>query len=66
MNIKATDIIRNAMKKANFTQLVMGEKLGITQTSINNRLSRQDMKLETFVEMLNACGYTIEIKNPAG
>lgn len=64
--MKSTEIIRTAMKKANITQLVMGERLGITQTSVNNRLSRQDMRLDTFIEMLNICGYTIEIKNPSG
>jgi len=66
MNYRTSEIIRNAMKTANLTQLAIGKKLGITQTSVNNRLSRQDIKFDTLVEMLNVCGYSVDIKNPNG
>lgn len=64
--MRTTDIARKAMKDSRVTQLEMATKLSLSQSSVNLALTRQDMKFETMVKMLNICGYTIEIRNPTG
>lgn len=60
-------IVRKAMADNNLTQMALATKLGLkTQAVVSSRLRSEGMRVDNFVEMLNACGYTIEIKNPTG
>ena len=60
-------IVRKAMADNNLTQMALATKLGLkTQAVVSSRLRSEGMRVDNFIEMLNACGYTIEIKNPAG
>ena len=65
--IAAPQIVREILAKTGITQVQLTKLMGLkTPSVLSGRLFRQDMKLETFVETINACGYTIEIKNPSG
>ena len=60
-------IVRKAMADNNLTQMALATKLGLkTQAVVSSRLRSEGMRVDNFVEMLNACGYTIEIKNQTG
>ena len=60
-------IVRKAMADNNLTQMALATKLGLkTQAVVSSRLRSEGMRVDNFVEMLNACGYTVEIKNPTG
>lgn len=67
MIIDTISLIREVMTKSKMTQLRLADALGFkSQSGIANKLRSQDIKFDTVVSMLNACGYTVEIKNPTG
>lgn len=67
MTLDSIKLIREVMTKTNMTQLRLADALGYkNQSGIANKLRSQDIKFEMVVAMLNACGYSVEIKNPNG
>lgn len=54
-------ILRNAIKSRNMTQTKLAAKLGILQTSLSGRLNRQNISLDTFVDILDALDYDVII-----
>ena len=59
MNHRA--VIREAMRDAGITQAQLGERLGVRQTAISNTVNRDEIKLGTFVRILDALGYELKL-----
>ena len=61
------DMVKEVMRKSGVTQVKLAEKLGYKgQSGLGSLFRSRDMRFETLTEILNICGYTIEIKNPTG
>lgn len=61
------DMVKKVMRKSGVTQIKLADMLGYKgQSGLASLFRSQDMRFGTLTEMLNACGYTIEIKNPSG
>ena len=61
--MKSSEVIRAAMLEAGLTQKAMATKLGKGQTAISNALNRPNgIRVDIFVEMLNAAGYEVIVR----
>lgn len=62
--MKEKDIIREAMNKSGFTQVDLQKALNLkSQSSISAYLKSDSMRVDTFVKMLNAMGYSVKVTN---
>jgi transcriptional regulator with XRE-family HTH domain len=61
-------IIRDAMAAGGITQKELAEALGLVgQQSIGNMLTRKNsMRLDNFVKMLDAMGYSVVVRKKLG
>lgn len=58
----ARDIIATLIRESGMTKAEIASKLGVAPATINKRLSSENMGAGNWLEMLNACGYSVEIK----
>lgn len=59
----ALELIKRAMKEKNTTQIQLAERLGYkTQSGISSRLQGKSIRMDTFVKMMSALGYSVMIK----
>ena len=62
--MKKKDIVREAMNKSGFTQVDLQKALNLkSQSSISTYLKSDSMRVDTFVKMLNAMGYSVKVTN---
>lgn len=62
--MKEKDIVREAMNKSGFTQVDLQKALNLkSQSSISTYLKSDSMRVDTFVKMLNAMGYSVKVTN---
>ena len=62
--MKEKDIVREAMNKSGFTQVDLQKALNLKiQSSISTYLKSDSMRVDTFVKMLNAMGYSVKVTN---
>lgn len=62
--MKEKDIVREAMNKSGFTQVDLQKALNLkSQSSISTYLKSGSMRVDTFVKMLNAMGYSVKVTN---
>lgn len=54
-------IMRNAMKARGVTQVGLAEKMGMLQSSLSTRMTRQRISLESFRDILDALDFDIVI-----
>ena len=58
----AQDIITTLIRESGMAKAEIASKLGVAPATINKRLSSENMGAGNWLEMLNACGYSVEIK----
>lgn len=58
----AQDIITTLIRESGMTKAEIASKLGVAPATINKRLSSSNMGAGNWLEMLAACGYSLEIK----
>lgn len=58
----ARDIIITLIRESGMTKAEIASKLGVAPATINKRLSSSNMGAGNWLEMLSACGYSLEIK----
>lgn len=62
--MKEKNIVREAMNKSGFTQVDLQKALNLkSQSSISTYLKSDSMRVDTFVKMLNAMGYSVKVTN---
>ena len=62
--MKEKEIVREAMNKSGFTQVDLQKALNLkSQSSISTYLKSDSMRVDTFVKMLNAMGYSVKVTN---
>lgn len=62
--MKEKDIVREAINKSGFTQVDLQKALNLkSQSSISTYLKSDSMRVDTFVKMLNAMGYSVKVTN---
>jgi hypothetical protein len=62
--MKEKDIVREVMNKSGFTQVDLQKALNLkSQSSISTYLKSDSMRVDTFVKMLNAMGYSVKVTN---
>lgn len=65
--MKANEIAKEVMRQSGITQLEMSRRLGCkTQAVLASRLRGQDMKFDSFLEIIEQCGYSLVLKDPTG
>lgn len=71
--MKASDIIKQAMKETRTTQVQLVEQLGVNhQSSVSVRINSDNPLLGNFVEIIDALGYEVVVqpkkrgRRPAG
>lgn len=58
-----SEIIHAILKRTNTTQAELAQRLGYTtQGTVSNRLNRGEMKVGTFLNMLDALGYEFVVR----
>lgn len=55
-------VIRDLMSTTGTTQAQLGDLIGVRQTAISNILNRDDIHLSTYVRILAALGYELQIR----
>ena len=70
MKMKASDIIREAMKTNGWSQKTLAKQAGYIdkdgegmQTAVSNRINGNTMRVDTFVKFLNTMGYELVVKS---
>lgn len=62
--MKVNEAIRAIMKDRRVTQVHLANLLGVTQPKVANNLTRENMRIDTLVELLEAmdCELTVQPK----
>lgn len=55
----ATETVRKVMEGAGHTNATLGKAIGVTNTAIWDRLKKDNMRVDTLVQMLSAMGYKL-------
>lgn len=58
-----SELIKRLLRETCTTQVELAERLQYdSQGTLSNRLNRGNMKVDTFVKMLNALGYELAVR----
>lgn len=58
--MNANQTVRHAMSKKGLTQKALADKLGMkNQSGISEKLRSTSMGVESFIKLMNGCGYDI-------
>ena len=61
--MKASDAIREILFESGVTQAQLAKQIGLKgHSSVSSRLSRGQMNMNTFMLMLESCGYELVIR----
>ena len=60
--MKHTEAIKIAMKQAGITQTEMRSQLGISQSSMSERISHKNISVKNLTEILDVIGYELVIQ----
>lgn len=55
----ATAVVKAVMEEKNYTNASLGKSIGVANTAIWDRLNRDNLKVDTLVQMLAAMGYKV-------
>lgn len=55
----ATETVRKVMEGAGYTNATLGKAIGIANTAIWDRLKKDNMRVDTLVQMLSPMGYKL-------
>lgn len=59
--MKATEAVREVMKKEGVKQSDLCERIGIKQPTLSERLSQKNVSVRKLNEMLNVMGYKVVV-----
>ena len=54
-------ILKAAMKTRGMVQVVLAERLGVTQTALSGNMNRNRMSLDVFMDILNELDYDVVV-----
>lgn len=59
--LNGKEILKEAAKESGTTQKELGERIGMSQTSVSAGLARERVSLEMFSRLLSGMGYAVAV-----
>ncbi len=59
--LNGKEILKEATKESGTTQKELGERIGMSQTSVSAGLARERVSLEMFSRLLSGMGYAVAV-----